>query len=254
MISKNLTSFKFQILDNDGTPKPEATPASSYVTVVASNVTRGNIHPFVVEGNVSFGYYVWNLDNYFTLNNVDSDEKKVRLLMNLIGDAGEKIRNSFLPQDPTEFTYKQIVERCNKLFLGERNEMVESFKFNTTNQKEDEDIFQYSITLQVLADQSNFGEFRDRALRDRFVAGVKSQDIREQCLKLGSSAKFGQTVKLASKIELVSKHARLMQNASGAGYQLYMTPLPVPGNRHVKWAESEIFQIFLADFVLHFMS
>jgi hypothetical protein len=72
----------------------------------------------------------------------------------------------------------------------------------------------------VLADQCNFGEFLDRALRDRFVAGVKSQNIREQCLKLGSSAKFDQTVKLASEIELVDKHARLMQTNSGADSNL----------------------------------
>jgi hypothetical protein len=67
-----------------GSPKKNNEETANGVSVeknVANKATKGSVHPYIVGGNVSFGFYIWTLDNYFSMNVVESDIDKVRFLI-----------------------------------------------------------------------------------------------------------------------------------------------------------------------------
>lgn len=67
-------------------------------------------------------------------------------------------------------------------FVPKTNAIAERYKFNPRMQREDESISEYMASLRKLAPSCHFGTFLNDALRDRFVFGVKSADLRDQML------------------------------------------------------------------------
>lgn len=169
----------------------------------------GVMEPYVI--GESFEDYLDRLENYLLLNDVKDDMKKVMLLMNLLGkEASNKVARACLPEKPTAHTYKTMIEFCKKAFLGEKNLMVEHYKFNARSQAEGESFYDFSIELSMLAKECNFGDFRETALRDRFVAGIRSQEIKAKLLGLGSDTTFKIVVEEAMKLEMIEKDVKAM--------------------------------------------
>lgn len=66
----------------------------------------------------SFEDYLEQVDNYFELNKLENDERKVRLLINLIGSAASsKVIKSFKPEVYSTKTYAEVIAQCKKLFV-----------------------------------------------------------------------------------------------------------------------------------------
>lgn len=170
----------------------------------------GSMEPFVLGEN--YEDYQWRLDNYFALNKVTDEDFKRRLLMNVIGaTASTKVMKSLLPKVFTEVTYDEIVTHCKKLFIGERNSIVEHYKFSSRSQHDGETLSDYAVELQAIAEHCEFGVFLDTALRDRFVAGIRNTKIKQVLLSLDSKTKFEKTVATAVKEALVHKEATNMR-------------------------------------------
>jgi hypothetical protein len=151
-----------------------------------------------------FEVYLQHFNNYMELNGVDNSEYKIQLLTNLIGPvASLKISKACKPHEPKNFTYAQIISKCKTIFCGERWSIAEHFKFNNRNQHERESASNYSIELQAIAEHCVFGEFLDTALRDRFVAGLKSSKVKAKILNGAKDSKFDVIVQMAASSELV---------------------------------------------------
>ena len=60
--------------------------------------------------------------------------------------------------------------------------MFESYKFHLRKQEPTENIETYVATLRQLAKNCNFGQLRDRLIRDQVVVGVRDDCIREKLL------------------------------------------------------------------------
>lgn len=174
---------------------------------------EGRLEPYV-PGD-PFDEYLNQVDNYFELNNLEANERKVRLLINLIGPAASnKVIKSFLPDAYHTKTYAEVIAQCKKLFVGERNPIVEHYKFNNRQQKEGESINDFAVDLQSLSETCNFNAFLDTALRDRFVVGLNNVEIKKELLSLDGNSTFCQVVDKAKKEELIRRESKLMTNES----------------------------------------
>lgn len=124
--------------------------------VVSQQLMLGTTEPFILGGD--FEVWIDRLNNYFDINKIQEDEFKAKLLMNVIGaTASAKVTKSLKPKKFTEFKYKEIEEKCKKLF---------------------------TVELQALAEHCKFENHLDNALRGRFVTGLRNKKIMQQLLNL----------------------------------------------------------------------
>jgi hypothetical protein len=125
--------------------------------------------------------YLERFNNYLELNFVEDDNYKILLVTNMIGPAASgKISKSCKPKQPKEFKYAQIIQKCKSIFYGERSSITEHYKFNNRNQHEGELANDFAIELQAIAEHCKFEGFLDTALRDRFVAGLRSSEVKSK--------------------------------------------------------------------------
>ena len=60
--------------------------------------------------------------------------------------------------------------------------IAERFTFHCRNQSTSESILEYVAELRRLATHREFGGYREQALRDRFVCGLRSENIQKRLL------------------------------------------------------------------------
>lgn len=148
--------------------------------VLTQRIMFGHMDPFVI-GN-DFVEYEMRLQQFFIANEV-ADAKKVPLFIIYLGaDAYSILRKLISPADPSTKTYSELVKELKKFFEPDGNEIAESFKFYKAEQGS-KTMMEYIIELKYLAEKCNFNSFLERALRDRFVCGVRDSQLRSKFLK-----------------------------------------------------------------------
>ncbi|XP_016518477.1 uncharacterized protein LOC107833495 [Poecilia formosa] len=89
------------------------------------------------------------------------------------------------PDKPSEKSYEALVDLLQRHYIPKTNFIAERYKFHGRNQKDNETINEFVASLRKLAATCKFGAFLDEALRDRFVCGVKSSELRDRLLSTG---------------------------------------------------------------------
>ena len=90
--------------------------------------------------------------------------------------------NLLAAQEPKDTPLNTIISSLEKHYNSKPLEIAESFQFGTRNQKEREPISDYIVALKKLSLHCNYGDFFDRALRNRFVCGLTSTKIQNKLL------------------------------------------------------------------------
>jgi transposase InsO family protein len=188
-------------------------PKVDETEMAAGSVSKamfGSMEAYLLGNN--FDDYLARVQNYFELNKITDDLFKNRLFVNKIGDvASAKIMKAVKPKVFTDYSFDEIIKLCKDLFGVQRNSIVEHFKFNNRNQHEGETLGDYALELQSLAEYCEFGGFLDTALRDRFVAGIRTKQIKKVLLGLDSKKKFVDIVECAKREEILYAEAGRMQ-------------------------------------------
>ena len=92
-----------------------------------------------------------------------------------------------------------VMKKLEDFFTGETHKVFESYKFHLRKQEPTESIEAYVAALHQLAKNSNFGQLRDRLIRDQVIVGVRDDSIREKlpadkqltldkCLQIGRAS------------------------------------------------------------------
>jgi hypothetical protein len=162
-----------------------------------------------------FKMYLDRFNNFLELNNVEVDAFKIQLLTHFVGPtASAKIMKTCLPKKPKEFSFQQLVAKCESIFCGERNSIADHYKFNVRCQKLGEAISDFALELQSLAERCDFKEFLDTALRDRFVVGLCDSEIKSRLLSEAKNDNFEKVVQMAMSMEMVARSVEVMERSS----------------------------------------
>ena len=81
-------------------------------------------------------------------------------------------RNLAAPRVPKNLTYAQLKNLLEGHFKPTPLFITERFKFHRRDQKPQESVSDYVLTLKELAATWDFGEFLEQGLRDRLVCGL----------------------------------------------------------------------------------
>ena len=86
------------------------------------------------------------------------------------------------PQKPSDKSLEEITQLLLEHFKPKHLVVAESFKFYNAKQEEGESISNFLVRLKHLASTCEYGSFLKRALRDKFVCGLKDDKIQEKLL------------------------------------------------------------------------
>ena len=151
-------------------------------------------------------HYVERLEMFFEVNSVPTD-KRVPSILTLMGSKMYALLRSIsAPRKPKELNFNEIVDTLAQHVDPKPIIIAERYKFHKAQQEESETVRQYLAKLQKLAETCEFGPYREEAIRDRFVCGLRSQSIQRKLLA-EATLSLQTAVEKACASELTEKEA-----------------------------------------------
>lgn len=174
---------------------------------MASKQILGKISEFNKEVE-TFENYIERLEQFFSINKI-SDENKLSLFIAVMGpELYSVLKNLLVPKKPADKTFNDVIAVLKYHYAPKKNITYERFIFNKRVQKEGEPISEFAIQLKKLASSCDFKDFLDDALRDKFLCGLRSNEIQGKLLSEGSSLDFKKALEIAMVMEDASQSVR----------------------------------------------
>lgn len=160
--------------------------------------------------------YLERFDLYVKANSVKADDK-VPLFLTVIGPKIYSVlKNLLLPDKVAEQTYNDLVKTLKAHFTPEKSIIAQRCRFHKRFQREGESLAQYAVEIKQLAGSCDFKTFLNDAMRDRFVSGIKSEDI-QQRLMTEKDATFQTLFELACRLEAAKQEVKGFHSHGGVG-------------------------------------
>jgi hypothetical protein len=164
--------------------------------------------------------YVERLGQCFKANKVD-DSLKVASLLSLIGGKTYNLlRTLTSPTKPAEKSYQEIIKLLGDHLSPKPLSIAERFRFHKRKQLEGESINDYVAVLRKLAEHCDFGNTLADDLRDRFVCGMRHENIQKKLLsEAGLTLK--KVIEISVAMETAAKDAVVLRNSYSDGQGHY---------------------------------
>ena len=171
-------------------------------TIVMNSSFIGRVEEFI-PGSY-WKHYVEKVEMFFEVNSV-AEDKKVPTILTLMGNKMYALlRNIVSPGRPRELSFVDIVDNLAKHLDPKPIVIAERFKFHKAEQQESESIRDFLARLKKLAETCEFGGYREEAIRDRFVCGLKERTIQRNLLAVADLT-LQSAVEKACAAELTEK-------------------------------------------------
>lgn len=178
-----------------------------------SRALMGSMDYFIPDEEQDFEEYLERMDAFLAFNAITDEKMKVNAFITLAGPVCLRaLKAAIHPEKVLNKTYKDIIATLKEKFAPKKSVVAESYKFYERKQADDETVTEYATQLQIMAQSCKFDQFLNRALRDRFVCGVRDSHIRSRLLDQDKS--FEETVQVAVNVELTQKNVEMMSNSS----------------------------------------
>ena len=171
------------------------------------NGTIGSINEYSLEEDWSL--WVEPLEQYYLANEVPQ-HKQVPLLLTLLGkDAYALLRNLCSPTKPSDLPLKRLIEILKNHLQPAPSIVMERYKFKMCTQQAGEDVKTYVANLKKLTTHCEFGTGLEDSLRDQFVWGVASENIKRRLLS-EKDLTYQKAIDLAVSLEAAGRDAVFM--------------------------------------------
>jgi hypothetical protein len=137
-------------------------------------------------------------------NGVVRERKRAIFLTEIGPESYSTLSNLLVPAKPRDTSLSDIVQALEKHYNPPPLEIAESFHFGTRHQKSGESIGDFIVALKKLSIHCNYGEFLNRALRDRFVCGLNNVKIQNKLLNT-EKLTFDRACQIAKSMEMAEK-------------------------------------------------
>ena len=150
------------------------------------------------------------IDLYSGANDI-GDEKKVSIFLSVLGGKTYSLlRDLLAPVKPWEKSFEQLSNTLKKHFQPKKIVIAERFHFHRRHQAPKESIADFVVQLWKLATHCEFGDHLSKALRDRFVYGLRSEVMQKRLLS-EVDLSFNRADKIAQGIEAAEQHTQKLK-------------------------------------------
>ncbi|XP_075535031.1 uncharacterized protein LOC142570543 [Dermacentor variabilis] len=163
----------------------------------------------------NFESYVERFEHYIRANEI-AEAKKLSVFLTVIGaEAYEILKNLVVPLLPGDKTFAEVKELLQSHYSPKTSVIAERCKFNRRVQLDHESVEDFVVELKHLARKCNFGRFLLDALRDRLVAGIRSEET-QKALFTADALTFERACKIALDSELAATQTAAIKAGSRA--------------------------------------
>lgn len=163
-----------------------------------------------IFGSGDWETYIDRFSFFLEANDITDIGKQRAIFYSSCGsNLFELVKSLIVPKNPHQVPLAEVLIVLNNHFSPRPNEIVESYKFHTRNQKTNECMQEYIATLRKLSRFCNFSDL-ERTLRDRLVCGVQDKNLQDNLLKK-SNLTYKTAVEMALESEARAKHLKLIQ-------------------------------------------
>lgn len=137
--------------------------------------------PLDFDSTSEWPAWIQHFDDYRYASGLNerSEEAQVRTLLYTMGRQARDIFATFNLSVEDSKKFELVKKKFDEYFIKETNVVYESACFHKRHQMPGESIDQFMTALHVLAEKCDFGEFKQRLIRDRFVVGLRDEQLSE---------------------------------------------------------------------------
>lgn len=136
---------------------------------------------------------------------------QVALLLHCMGEQCIYVYNTFNLNAQEENDYELVMKKFVDYFVPKKNESINSHLFFTRNQGENETFDVYLTELRKLSSECEFGNLKDRLIRDRIVAGISDTRLKDRLLR-ETDLTLDKTINICKAAELASERVKQIEN------------------------------------------
>ncbi|XP_044749764.1 uncharacterized protein LOC123310362 [Coccinella septempunctata] len=170
--------------------------------------------PLSLDGNVAENWKLFEqkFDNFLTVTELSKkdEETKVAVFLNLIGDDGLELFNTFDLTNNQKKSLQCVKQRFEAHCSPKKNVIFERFVFNSITQKEGQ-LFDSFLTELRKAVKSTGYKDKDDMVRDRIVMGIFSKDTQEKLLRV-SDLTLEMTINHCRAYEVSKTQSKALQS------------------------------------------
>lgn len=166
--------------------------------------------------DVSFADWIESLDYFFEANGIENNLKKPHFITLGGPVVYKEIKLLYPNTSVSEVSYTDLVAKLKARLDKTESDLIQRFKFNNRMQQPDESLEDFVLSVKLQAEFCTFGSFKDLAIRDRLVAGVREVALQQRLLN-----EENLSLQIAEKIittwEMAGVNARTLGVASNGG-------------------------------------
>ncbi len=148
------------------------TPSSKTGTVIFENFN---------PDDEDFECYQDRFEQFLLVSGVTEEKDMVAsLIASIGGKCYRQLRDIVTPTKPKELKFSEICEKLNNHYNPRKTTLATRYNFYRRKQHDGESIAMYLANLKKLAQDCNFGTFRDTAIRDIFVCGLRNAAVQRR--------------------------------------------------------------------------
>ncbi|XP_030758046.1 uncharacterized protein LOC115883775 [Sitophilus oryzae] len=138
------------------------------------------------------------------------NKKQVAIFLNLIGEEGLELFNSFSLTDAETEDLKKVVEKFEEYCSPRKNIIFERYRFNSIIQNDGQSFDSFLTELRKAVKTTEYGE-PEQMIRDRIVIGVSNKLTQERLLR-ESDLTLETAIKICRAVEISKSQSKALQN------------------------------------------
>lgn len=147
--------------------------------MAATNITT-TIEPF--RKGTSFADWFERIELFFSVNNVQPDMKR-GYFVTLGGPViFSELKLLFPTTSVQEIPYEEMTSKLKSRLDKTESDLIQRLKFNNRVQQPDETVEDFILSVKLQEEFCTFGTFKNTAVRDRILAGLRDNSLRQRLL------------------------------------------------------------------------
>ncbi|XP_058462870.1 uncharacterized protein K02A2.6-like [Malaya genurostris] len=157
----------------------------------------------------SFTEWVERLGYFFLMNDVKNENKKAHFIT-LSGPAVfSELKLLFPNNDLANVAYEDMISKLKSRFDKTESDIIQRFKFHNRLQMVDETAEDYVLAVKLQAEFCGFGDFKQAAVRDRIISGIRDKALQQRLLN-EEKLTLESTEKLIATWEIAGTNAKTL--------------------------------------------